>query len=400
MSFPMVALEDVLKSISRPESVFPEKEYRILGAHWYAEGLYIKDIKLGSEIQANKVYRIEKGDFVYNRLFAWKGSFAVATDENHGCYVSNEFPCFKVDSDRADSKYLWLYFSRAKIWDEALGLSTGGTPTSRNRLKEAKFLAMQISLPPLPEQRRIVAHIEELAAKIEEARGLKKKAGEEAEAFTHSTLRHLLETNANNPEWEFGNIPQFAEVNPSRRGKTDFSPLMPVSFVPMAAVDDITGKIVRATIRPFSEVSKGYTWFNDGDIIFARITPCMQNGKVAIAEGLSNSIGFGSTEFHVLRPGPKIIGKWLYILMRHKDFKKDAETHFKGTAGQQRVPQSFLEQKVIPIPPLPEQRRIVAYLDALQAKVDALRRLQAETGAELDALMPAVLDRAFKGKLS
>ncbi|HEY6586310.1 MAG TPA: hypothetical protein VIY97_03980, partial [Candidatus Methanoperedens sp.] len=113
MSFPMVALGELLMPVSRPESVDAEKEYRILGAHWYAEGLYIKHIKLGSEIQANKVYRIEKGDFVYNRLFAWKGSFAVATDENHGCYVSNEFPYFKVDSDRADSKYLWLYFSRA-----------------------------------------------------------------------------------------------------------------------------------------------------------------------------------------------------------------------------------------------------------------------------------------------
>jgi type I restriction enzyme S subunit len=85
--------------------------------------------------------------------------------------------------------------------------------------------------------------------------------------------------------------------------------------------------------------------------------------------------------------------------MRHKDFRKDAEMHFKGTAGQQRVLQSFLQQKVIPVPPLPEQRRIVAYLDVLQAKVDALRRLQAETSAELDALLPAVLDKAFKGEL-
>ncbi|CAG0962926.1 hypothetical protein METP2_00911 [Methanosarcinales archaeon] len=125
----------------------------------------------------------------------------------------------------------------------------------------------------------------------------------------------------------------------------------------------------------------------------------MQNGKIAIADGLANSIGFGSTEFHVLRPGPKIIGRWLYILMRHKDFRKDAEDPFQRDAGQQRVPQSFLHQKVIPIPPLPEQLRIVAYLEELQAKVDALRRFQAEIGAELDALLPAVLDRAFKGEL-
>lgn len=169
----MVRLGEVLRPVSRPEPVDPAKTYRILGAHWYAQGLYIKDTKPGSEIQADKVYRVEKGDFVYNRLFAWKGSFAVATVENHDCYVSNEFPCFTVDDDRADGNYLWRYFSRASAWEAALGLSTGETPTSRNRLKEENFLAMKIPLPPLPEQRRIVVRIEELAAKIEEARGLR-----------------------------------------------------------------------------------------------------------------------------------------------------------------------------------------------------------------------------------
>ena len=169
--FPMVGLGKVLRPVSRPEPVDPAKTYPILGAHWYAQGLYIKDTKPGSEIQADKVYRVEKGDFVYNRLFAWKGSFAVATEENHDCYVSNEFPYFTVKDARADGHFLWRYFSRASAWEEALGLSTGGTPTSRNRLKEEKYLAMKIPLPPLSEQRRIVARIEELAAKIDEASG-------------------------------------------------------------------------------------------------------------------------------------------------------------------------------------------------------------------------------------
>jgi len=171
---PLISLAEVLKSVSRPERVEPEKTYRILGAHWYAEGLYVKDTLLGSQIRADKVFRVEEGDFVYNRLFAWKGSFAVATESNSGCYVSNEFPCFTINDDRADANFLWRYFSRVSAWEEALGLSTGGTPTSRNRLKEEKFLAMMIPLPPLSEQRRIVSRIEELAAKINEARGLRR----------------------------------------------------------------------------------------------------------------------------------------------------------------------------------------------------------------------------------
>jgi type I restriction enzyme S subunit len=171
--WPLVPLGELLATVSRPEAVETEKTYRILGAHWYAEGLYIKDVRTGAGIQAKSLYRVEEGDFAYNRLFAWKGSFALATKENHGCYVSNELPCFAVNRSRLDGRFLWRYFSRRSVWDEALSESTGGTPTSRNRLKEHKFLAFKIPLPPLDEQRRIVARIEKLKAKIEEARALR-----------------------------------------------------------------------------------------------------------------------------------------------------------------------------------------------------------------------------------
>src|SRR6266700_2742142 len=171
-SFPLVSLGELLAPVSRQENILPEKTYPILGAHWYAQGLYTKDVKSGAAIQADKLYRVEEGDFVYNRLFAWKGSFAIALEENHNCYVSNEFPCFKVNQTRVDSRYLWRYFSQFLTWNSALDLSSGGTPTSRNRLKEKNLLGMKIPLPPLEEQQRIVARIEELAARIEEARKL------------------------------------------------------------------------------------------------------------------------------------------------------------------------------------------------------------------------------------
>jgi type I restriction enzyme, S subunit len=189
--WPKVKLGEVLTPVSRPEIVDPSETYRILGAHWYAGGLYTKDVKLGSGVQAKWLYRVEEGDFVYNRLFAWKGSFALATAENSGCYVSNEFPCFVMRNGRVDGRYLWRYFSRASVWEEALGLSMGGTPTSRNRLKEDKLLAMQIPLPPLAEQRRIVARIEDLAAEIEEAHGLRRQAAEEGEALVASLLSEV-----------------------------------------------------------------------------------------------------------------------------------------------------------------------------------------------------------------
>ena len=174
-TWPLVPLEELLTPVSRPETVEADKTYRILGAHWYAQGLYVKDTTTGAGIQAKSVYRVEEGDFVYNRLFAWKGSFALATKENHGCYASNEFPCFAVNRSRLDGRFLWRFFSRSSVWDEALSESTGGTPTSRNRLKEHKFLAFKIPLPPLDDQRRIVARIKQLAAKVQEARHLRQR---------------------------------------------------------------------------------------------------------------------------------------------------------------------------------------------------------------------------------
>jgi type I restriction enzyme S subunit len=134
--------------VKRPETVIPEKKYRILGMSWYAKGLYIKYEKSGHEIKATSVYRVEKGDFVYNRLFAWKGSFAEVQDETHDCYVSNEYPCFKVTDNRIVPGYLWSYFAQPELWEYIERLSTGTTSTSRLRLKEARLKKFQIPLPP------------------------------------------------------------------------------------------------------------------------------------------------------------------------------------------------------------------------------------------------------------
>ncbi len=192
-AWPTVALGEVLTPISRPVLVIPTQLYPLLGMHWYAEGLYIKDRKLGAQIQADTLYEVREGDFVYNRLFAWKGSFGVADAEVDGCFVSNEFPCFQADRSRIHPAFLHYYFSQAKVWEFVESQSSGSTPTSRLRLKEPQFLALEIPLPPLDEQRRIVARIEALAARIEQARGLRREALVETEALWQSGLQETLD---------------------------------------------------------------------------------------------------------------------------------------------------------------------------------------------------------------
>ncbi len=389
MSFPMVALGKILTPVSRPESVDPEKKHRILGAHWYSKGLYIKDIKLGSEIQANKVYRVEKGDFVYNRLFAWKGSFAVATNENHGCYVSNEFPCFKINSDLIDGHYLWLYFSRAPIWEEALGLSTGGTPTSRNRLKEEKFLAMQIPLPPLSEQRRIVARIQELAAKIEEARGLRRKAGEKGEALIKAAYKKIFENLKSCQQLPLNKITTEGgqQIQASQKEYFDYP------YLSLENIEAHSGRILEYRTCQEAEIRGSAVLFRTNDVLYSKLRPYLNKVVTPSFEGCA------TTELVILRPDATIVDRnYLAAFLRNPQVVKETVANSAGTK-MPRTNMKWFRQLLVPLPPLSEQRRIVAYLDALQAKVNTLRRLQAETSAELDALLPAVLDRAFKGEL-
>ena len=399
--YPMVPLSEILTLIRRPEAIETQKIYHILGAHWYAAGLYTKDIKSGSQIQANVVYRVEQGDFVYNRLFAWKGSFAIATTANHGCYVSNEFPCFTIKQDYVDSYYLLRYFSRASAWNEALSLSSGGTPTSRNRLKEEKFLAMEIPLPPLEEQRRIVARVEELAGKIEEARSLRQQALEETKALVVSSARKLLAAVSAKVtelhcwlEQERDGI----QTGPfgSQLGANDFLD----KGVPVLTIGNIQyGGLQLNGLKYVSEEKAQQLdryVVREGDILFARMGTV---GRCCVAPAEAKGWIFN---YHIIRVAldkSQVDPRYIHWTIRaSSEVEKYLSEKIRG-ATRAGVNSSIVGSLPCRVPPLPEQHRIVAYLDNLQAKVDEMKRAREEARAELDALLPAILDKAFKGEL-
>jgi hypothetical protein len=162
--------------------------------------------------------------------------------------------------------------------------------------------------------------------------------------------------------------PAVSSINP----KIDFRHLEDkslVSFIPMEAVDERSNKAT-PTARPLGEVRKGYTAFADNDLLWAKITPCMQNGKSALVHELTNGIGFGSTEFHVVRAKEKALNGYLLALLSLPKLLYAAQGAFTGSSGHQRVPASFLENLEIPLPPLDIQRRLVAELDAARAERD------------------------------
>ena len=199
--------------------------------------------------------------------------------------------------------------------------------------------------------------------------------------------------------WAQTQLTDIAEVNP--RLPNEPADSTPVSFVPMRAVSEITGEIDVTEERPYGEVKKGYTRFLEGDVLFAKITPCMENGKVAIARGLRNGVGAGSTEFHVVRPLLAEFSRgYLFHYFVQERFRHETQRYMTGTAGQLRVPKKYLEDVEIPVAPIPEQRQIVEKIEELFTQLDAGVAALEQAKAWLRRYRQAVLKAAVEGELT
>ncbi len=168
-------------------------------------------------------------------------------------------------------------------------------------------------------------------------------------------------------------IREICSINPSKNRVVNLSPDTRVSFVPMADLNEH-----RITFQPkeekrLSEVAASYTYFEDNDVLLAKVTPCFENGKAGIARGLLNGIGFGSSEFYVLRPTKSILPEWIYFCTTTTRFREAAILQMTGTGGLQRVPRGYVENFQIPLPPLEVQKEIVAEIEGYQKVIDGAR---------------------------
>mgnify|MGYP000895638092 CR=1 FL=1 len=194
--------------------------------------------------------------------------------------------------------------------------------------------------------------------------------------------------------WDIGRLKDFVLANPTFKVPHDMTADDLVEFVPMTNVDETLGVISRFDLTPLSEVASGYRRFCNGDVIFAKITPCMENGNCAIVSGLSRNIGFGSTEFLVYRPKRSLNARYLHYFLHNDLFRKNAVPFMKGSAGQKRLPNDYVETHVFPLPPLPEQQAIADYLDAKTAQIDRKIDLLTQKAAKYRQLKRAIINAA------
>lgn len=163
------------------------------------------------------------------------------------------------------------------------------------------------------------------------------------------------------------------KINPMKSEVQSLAPETVVSFVPMADLSENHLNFTPKETRRISELGASYTYFADGDVLLAKVTPCFENGKAGIARSLVNGIGFGSSEFYVLRPTERVLSDYIYFCVTSKSFRESAISQMTGTGGLQRVPKSYVENFLIPLPPLEVQKEIVAEIESYQKVIDGAR---------------------------
>ena len=194
-------------------------------------------------------------------------------------------------------------------------------------------------------------------------------------------------------DWVSSRIKNVALLSPGCSGKNPTQHEL-CTVLPMELLSD-NGTMDTSNIQSYEDVFSGLTIFEAGDVLFAKITPCMENGKGAYVEALSTRYAFGSTEYHVLRPLHKVQGKFLYYYTKNSVFREYAAENMTGAAGQKRVSSRFLKETRLFLPPLPEQVRIAAYLDASCAAIDAAVNAKKKQLEALIEMKKETLHRAF-----
>jgi type I restriction enzyme S subunit len=365
----------------------------MVGVYSFGRGLFRREPQSGAHTSYKFFYRLKPEHVVMSQLFGWEGALALSSDEYAGMYVSPQFPTFLCDSDKLDRNFLGWFIRRPAFWQD-LGTRTKGMGDRRRTLNPEALLSSVIPLPSLTEQYRVVARIEELSTKVEEARSLRNRAVEEAKALLIAVMRRIFAP---------GTYPEVAleSVCTAIIDNLHSNPVYVGQGVPCVRSSDVGwGKLNLATARRTSEEEylrrtvRGEPITDD--IVLVREGG--GTGKSAIVEeGQRFSL---AQRVMMLRSDQKLVLPkfMLYQILSPAIYDEQIHELTKGSASP-HLNIGALRKFRFYLPSIEEQLRIVAYLDSVQAKVDSLKKLQEETTEELDALMPSILSSAFSGAL-
>lgn len=386
---PRVRLADVLGYRKEFVTIDDLTIYRRPRVQLHAQGIILRDEVPGALIKTKQQQVCRGGDLLVAEIDAKVGGFGIVPDALHGAIVSSHYFLFDLDQARLDRRFL-EYFVRTPAFGEQVEAQGS---TNYAAIRPTDVLGYRIPLPPLAEQRRVVARIEELAAQIDEARTLRQQVAAEAEAMRKSWLRDIMH-HCQADDVDLGDACETID-------NLHNNPRYASSGVPCVRSPDVGWGTLNldAALRTDEveyarRTARGEPHIDD--IVFVREGG--GTGKCALVLP-DHRFSLGQRVMMLRADKKRVVPKFLlYQLLSPLVQDDQIQPLCKGSASP-HLNIGAMRHFRFRLPGLPEQRRIVAELDALQAEVDALKRLQAETAAELDALLPAILDRALKGEL-
>ena len=375
-----VPLREVAKPIIRAVPVEAGTSYRTLGVKWWGMGAYERETIDGSRTAAKTLSIVREGDLIINKIWVRHGSVAIAAKDVDGCAGSGEFPTFELDLTRIDPRWIHWQTKMKSFWEKCDTLSRG--TSGKNRIKPELFLTIKIPLPSLEEQHRIVAHIEALAARITEARSLRNEISADLDAFVSSY-------HVNYSAGRTVHLGDILFLDEERE------PIKPDGIYPQVGVKGFgKGLFARETL---GGTQTTYKWFNHlyyGAIVLSQVKGW--EGAIGVCdESLAGK--FVSPEYRTFRCIPdQAIPEYLSVVFSTPYFYSKLKDLSRGVGGRrERIrPELFIELE-IPMPDIQRQKKAVEIF----SKFPTLRMAQDESARELEALMPSLLDKAFKGEL-
>jgi type I restriction enzyme S subunit len=376
-----------------------DESYRQVTVRLHHRGVVQREILSGDQIRTKRQYVASAGQLVLSRIDARNGAIGLVPEGLDGAVVTSDFWLYDIDKSQVEPPFLDLYVGTPSFVESCTRASEG--TTNRVRLQEPRFLDIRVPIPPLDEQRRIVARIDELAALIEEAHGLRAKATAEAEALIAAEARQMLALSdvavTELREW-LDSSREGIQTGPfgTQLGASDFVD----AGVPVLTIGNVQyGGLDLAELKHVgSEKAQDLSRYaiRAGDILFARMGTV---GRCCVAP---TEVEGWLINYHIIRVAldkERVEPRFIHWTLRSSaDVSEYLDNATRGSTrkGVNSRIVAFLPCRV---PPLREQRRIVAHLDQFQVHAKQLAVLQQAAAGGLDALLPSVLDRVFKGEL-
>lgn len=397
--WPMVPLGDLLTRSEEWVRLDPLATITQVRVQWWGQGAVVRQIATAGELGSDKWLAVRWNQFLISRIDARKGAAGVVPRTLDGAFVSNDFPAFNVDLDRLEPQFLDWYSKTARFVDDCTAASEG--TTNRVRLKEDRFLAMSMPLPPLEEQRRIVERVEYLWNKAIRLDGLHTSiveevemllAAEEMRVWPNDSLRHA-ETLEHVTVY-------LARGRQSEQGESQHY------LIKTQHVQDRSYIRSRMTLASHAAARVASQSLAQPDDILIACSAAGCLGRVAFFQE-PDQIASTDTHVAIARANrDRILPEYLYAYLRGAQGQVQLRSREKGDWQREKIGFRFTELNVadmrrvpVPLPGIQEQRRIVEYIDRFTAKLDALGNLQSQRAAEIAALRPSVLTSAFGGRL-